>query len=278
MIPDYSKYDLAQLRQVLRTIDVERFPERVAEVRDRIAQLEQAPPDLEHAPLPQAARTALRNAGKVLLAVGAVDAIYGIANFFLHPGNGFYINFTMLLGAAMLWSCNLRAVALVRWFACVYLPIPLLWAASLGFPPLDLTLSYLRLYPLEVLVIVGLQAGHWLVALWLVRALGLPPVLAARSAAGKPVRDMRIPLALGTLGAVVSIVLMVKLLGSERAIHAESMAQQSLGKGYRVYTEGLNITKTASLRAGESATIVTASVAAWNDGVVMHVPVRWREN
>lgn len=279
MIPDYSTYDLEQLRQVLRTIDAERFPERAAEVRARIDQLEQAPPESE----PAAAafppeQDILRNASKVLLAVGALDALAAVVNYLLHPGNGFYISLGMLLGAAMLWSGNLRAVSIVRWVACAYLPIALLWVVALVLPPLDLNLSYLRLYPLQVLMIAGLQACHWLVALWLVRTLGLPPILAARSAAGKPVRDMRIPFAVGTLGVVFTIVLMAKLLDSERAHRAEAMAQQSVGKGYRVYTEALNISTTRAFGASESATLVTASVAAWNDNVVIHVPVQWREN
>lgn len=279
MIPDYTDYDLEQLRQVLRTIDAERFPERASEVRERIAALEQArsaPETAETAPQPE--QGTLRSVGKVLAAVGAVDAVVAVATYLLHPENGFYMSVAMWLGAVMVWSGNLRAVSMVRWVACAYLPIALLWAVALFFPPLDLSLSYLRLYPLQLLMLAGVQVCHWVVALWLVRTLGMPPILAARLAAGKPVRDMRIPFALGSLGVLFSIFLMTKLLGSERAHRAEALAQQSVGKGYRVYTESLNIATTAALGSGESATHVTASVAAWNDSVVIHVPVHWREN
>lgn len=278
MIPDYSNYDLEQLRQVLRTIDAERFPERAAEVRARIAQLDQSPPEPEPEPATKAGQTALRHAGKVLLAIGILDLAIAIAGYFANPANPFFLNFTMLLGAALLWSGNLRAASLVRWVACAYLPVALYWAVLLARQPLDLNMSYLRLYPLQVLVMVFQQACHWLAALWLVRTLGLPPILAARSAVGKRVRDMRIPFALGMLGTIAGIVLLGKLLGSERATRAESMAQQSLGKGYHVYTEGMNISKTTAVGSGQSATFVSASVAAWNDRVVMHVPVQWREH
>jgi hypothetical protein len=275
LTPDYSNYDLEQLRQVLRSIDADRFPERASEVRERIARLEQSPPEPESAPASLTERITLRNASKVLLAFAALDAVVAVANFLLHPGNTFSVNLAMLIGAALLWSGKLRAASLVRWLACAYLPVALYWAVLLTRQPLDLNLSYLRLYPLQVMVIVGLEACHWFVALWLVRTLGLPTILAARSAAGKKVRDMRIPFALGTLGTVAGIVLMIQLLGGERAIRAKSMAQQSVGKAYHTYVEGMNILTTTG--NGESATFVKASVAAWNDDVVVHIPVQWRE-
>lgn len=277
MIPDYSRYDLDQLRQALKTVDAERYPERAAELRARIAQLDATPPEPPPAPETLTARTALHKAAKVLLAVGILDFTIAVAGYLSHPGNSFFFNFTMLLGAAMLWSGNLRAASIVRWLACAYLPVVLYWVVLLARQPLDLNLSYLRLYPLQVLVLVFQEACHWFAALWLVRALGLPTILAARSAAGKRVRDMRIPFALGMIGSVVGIVLLMKLLGSERALRAEATAQQSLGKNYHVYTESLNISKTIAADSAVSPTFVTASVAAWNDAVVMHVPVKWKE-
>ena len=41
MEPDFSKYDAAKLRQVLGTIDAMRFPDRVEEIKARLAALKQ---------------------------------------------------------------------------------------------------------------------------------------------------------------------------------------------------------------------------------------------
>lgn len=58
--PDYTHYSAEQLRQVLRRIDGERFPERVQEIQARLAELESAPPPLEtHAPGPDDGATAI---------------------------------------------------------------------------------------------------------------------------------------------------------------------------------------------------------------------------
>ncbi len=106
---------------------------------------------------------------------------------------------------------------------------------------------------------------------WLVRELGRAPVLAAQVAAGRKVRDMRIPIALSVALSLAGVGLMVNLLGGERARRAETMAAQKLGTEYRYHTQSMRIA------SGSKGTGVSASVAAWNRVAVIDVPVQWQE-
>ena len=62
----------------------------------------------------------------------------------------------------------------------------------------------------------------------------------------------------------------------EGATYLARFFNLQVGKDYKVYTEGLNILSIRSTN-GERNNAVNASVAAWNDNVVIHVPVSWRE-
>lgn len=221
-------------------------------------------------------RTIFRRASKIMLVIAAIELAITIWNLARQPGGNIAFGISLLIGAAMLWSCNLRAVSLVRWFSATYVPVASLWLFFVIRQPADLTFAYLLLYPLQVFMLVAVELAHWLLALWLLRELGRAPVLAARGAAGKKRRDMRIPFALGTASVIAAIIFTVNILGSERAARATFAAHQKVGKDYKVYTDGLNILSTRSTN-GEHSTVVNASVAAWNDSVVIHVPVSWRE-
>jgi hypothetical protein len=271
--PDNPHDELEQARQALRSLDPSSAPEQAAELRSRVAALEAAAADKG----PAAARALLRDAAKGLLAIGAINVALSLAMYFASPANMFTFNFGLLLGAAMLWSCNLRAASLVRWFACAYLGIVIYWLFVLGRQPPDLTLSYLRLYPLQVLAITAIEVLTWIACLGLARQLGRDALMQARAAAGKRRRDMRIPFALGCIGAIVGIAFFSYLLSGPRLERAETLARQSTGPGYRYYTEGMRIVANAPAASGGTEKQVTATVAAWNKDTVYHIPVAWRE-
>lgn len=225
---------------------------------------------------PDEARTIFRRASKIMLVIAAVELAITIWNIVHQPDGNITVGISLLIGAAMLWSCNLRAVSLVRWFSAAYVPMAALGLYFVLRQPAELTFAYLRLYPVQVSMLLAVALAHWLLALWLLRELGRPPVLAARAAAGKKRRDTRIPFALGTAGVIAAIIFSVNILGSERATRATLAAQQKVGKNYKVYPEGINILSIRST-SGERSNVVNASVAAWNDNVIIHVPVSWRE-
>lgn len=221
-----------------------------------------------------AARAIFRRAAIAMLIIAGIELAVTVWNMVQQPGT-FSINLAMLVGAAMLFSGNLRAVSLVRWLSAAYVPIAALWLFLVIRQPADLTFAYLRLYPFQVFMLVVVALVHWLMAVRLLRELGKPEVLAARAAAGKKLRDMRIPIALGAAGVVAGIIFNITLLGGERATRAAALAQQKAGSNYKVHVDSINVVK--QLNGGEHATFVNASVAAWNDSVVVHVPVSWRE-
>lgn len=221
-------------------------------------------------------RTLLRHAAGVVCAVAVVELAITIWNAVNQANGAITVGFSLLIGAALLATCNLRAVSLVRWICACYLPVAVLMLFFVLRQPLDLTLAYVRLYPGQVLMLVVVEVAHWLLALWLLRRLGSAPVLVARATAGKKVRDMRIPIALGSVIVIAGIIFSVTMLDGERAMRASVEAQRKAGSNYKVYTESLSMVKKLSDN-GDNITYVNASVAAWNDSVVVHVPVSWQE-
>lgn len=277
MGPDYATYDAEQLQQALRSIDAARFPERVEEIQARLAALAIAQHQKRAEPAAAAPERSsdlpiLQRAGKVLVVIGVIDIavmIYVVAN-----GNSYSssLNFFALIAGIFLWRGGLRAASVVRWLAWSTLPAMLMMAiATPGLQPWDLTLTELRLFPGTVLVAAALAIGQCGVMVWLVRELGRGELLAARVAAGRPLRDMRIPFALGVAGSLAGLCLMAYLLSGERADRAQMMVAAKLGAGYRYHVNSLNI------MYGRGATAVNASVVAWNATSVLNVPVWWRE-
>lgn len=275
--PDYASYDAVQLRQALRTIDTARFPERTEEINARLAALELAqqsapPSSAGAAPDCPLALAILQRVGKVLVIIGIIDIavmIYAVAH------GGWYsstLNIFALIAGIFLWRGGLRAASIVRWIAWASVPAALtLPIIARALQPLDLTLTELRLSPGAVLLSAALVIGYGGLLVWLIRELGSAPVLAARMAAGRPRRDMRIPFALGVAASLGGLWLMVHVLGGERAGRAQTMAAEKLGAGYRYHTSSMHVF------SGSGGTAVNASVVAWNPASIITVQVQWRE-
>lgn len=277
MDPDFAKYDATQLRQVLGTIDAIRYPERVEEIKARLAALEDEQLTMPSPPVPTEqphppGRRILRRVGKVLVAIGVANVVVALGVAAVAHSSSFSLDVFALIAGIFLWRGGLRAASAVRWLAWLSLPATLLMTlAFLTIQPFDLTLTELRLYPFAALTAATLTIGYIVVTLWVMRQLGSAAVLAARAAAGRPVRDMRVPLALGVAGALAGLGIMVYLLGGARADRAEVMVAAKFGAGYHYHVN------TMSVMSRNGVTAVNASVVAWNQDAVLTVPVYWKE-
>lgn len=136
--------------------------------------------------------------------------------------------------------------------------------------PADLALVQLRLAPTAfaayyVPLLISLAA-----VAFMARQLGQAPILAEREAAGRKLRDMRIPLALGLVFAVLAGGLQYRVLNGSDARQAKQVATDKLGPAYHYYTNSIAI-------GGGAKTRVSATVQAWNDNQVLQVPVQWEK-
>lgn len=220
---------------------------------------------VEHRPI-------LRRAGVVLIVVGLLDVVlmvYGILSNMAYT-SGF--NVLAVVAGIFLMRSSLRAASLVRWLAV----FTLAGCASLviAWPfvqPIDFTLTQLRLSPLLTIGSLGVAVVLGLVLFWLYRELGHVSVLAAQVAAGRPVRDMRIPAVVGICVVVALAVFMGLLLGGEAAMKAKAIAAKQLGAKYRYHVTSLSIS------SNSQGTFVSGTVAAWNDTEIQNVSVEWEE-
>jgi hypothetical protein len=213
-----------------------------------------------------------KRTGGVLLAVGLVDIavmVYCIVNRISYSSS---FNIFAVLAGIFLMRGSLRAASIVRWFSVFMLAAFLMLIAAWPFlQPVDLTLTQVRLTPVASVATVVLVTAVLALLLWLARELGREPVLAARAAAGRKLRDMRIPAAVGVGLVVVMGVFLSVLLGGESASRARALAEQQTGPGFRYHVSSLNIAKNSR------GTFVSGVVTAWNQGEVRYVAVRWEE-
>jgi hypothetical protein len=204
-------------------------------------------------------------AGRVLLALGGIGLIVAIVRIFVIGRFSMGWDFLALVFGIALCACGPRAATIVRWLVVAWLPPTLVFALALCLaPPLDLTLTSIRLYPLDFLWTLLAAILPAVAMFWLLRVLPKP----ARA------RSSRIALALGVLTALFGIGMMVRMLGGADALRARDMVAEKYGNGYRYYTTSLNMVKNIN---GNEGTTISATVVVWNKGQVLTVPVQWRE-
>jgi len=208
----------------------------------------------------------------VLLVVGVLDIgvmIYCIANSISYSSS---FNIFAVIAGVFLLRASLRAASVVRWLAMFMLAALLTLILAWPFlQPWDLTLTEVRLNPWSAGGTVAFAALVLGLLAWLYSQLGRAPILAARAAAGRPKRDMRIPAVVGVGLVVVLGVFLSVFLSGESASKAESIAAQQLGDGYRYHVSSLNI------QMNNRVKFVSGVVTAWNDKEIKSVPVRWEE-
>ena len=214
----------------------------------------------------------LRRVGQVLMALGLLDVavlVYGaVTGASWSSGLGFFA----IAAGFFVMRGSLRVASVVRWAAT--------FVASAGVAlvgvwpwvqPLDLTLTLARLNPWTVTVAAAVSAALLAVLFWLVRQLGSAPVLLARTAAGRPVRRMRIPMLLGAGLTAGLAAIAITFAASATAVKARDMAAAQLGSGWRYHVTALNI------RSTPQGTSVRGIVTAWSATEVRNVAVKWDE-
>jgi hypothetical protein len=214
----------------------------------------------------------LKRTGAVLAAIGAIDIaamIYCISTGISYSSS---FNIFALLAGIFLIRGNLLAATIVRWFSVFLLAS--FAAFALTWPltqPWDLTLTQARLSPWQATASVVLLLAAICLLFWAQRSLGESPVLAAVVAAGRKVRDMRVPATLGVGLVVLLVVLMPLFLSGESGKRALSLAEAQLGKDFKYHVSSLRVT------ANSEGTFVSAVVTAWSQQEVRTVPLSWRE-
>ncbi|MCU6497083.1 hypothetical protein LPN04_04660 [Rugamonas sp. A1-17] len=281
--PDYSKYDQEQLRQIRRSIDTERFPERVAQIEARLAELAAQPSVSAASPAAAAAvadrpradpasyRPVMRRAAKVMACVAAVDVAAGIWNAMHGMGSMFNIDVSSLVVMLLLAFGGLRVAIVLRWLSMVGVPMLVVWPLLAFFQPLDLTLTQLALQPSAYVINFLLPMFKSGMSLWMLYLLSDPAIRQARAFEGRKPYDMRVPLALGALLLAGYGVMFFTLMMGERGRHAEQLAAQKEGAKYRYHVNNIRVI------SNSNGTFVSATVVVWNDKFVGGMDVSWQE-
>lgn len=207
-----------------------------------------------------------KEAGAALVGLGLLD-IAALA-YCIHYNIAYTSSFNIfaVIAGLLLLGGSLRTASVVRWFSVFMLSsVAIALPLSPLVQPLDLTLVQVRNAPVDASFLAVFYAA--ICALWalLAVALGKPEVHAARAAAGRRRRDMRIPGGLGAGLALLAIVGLSVVLNGESAEKAKALAQEQAGPDYRYSVRALNFTNHS----------VAALVTAWNDREVRQIPVTW---
>lgn len=214
-------------------------------------------------------RLILQRTGAVLIALGMIRLVVEL--FSAPEGQLKFEVLVLAVGLAVFFG-NMRVIAVVRWLAWLSI-VPMMFGMLVPFisGPAELAIAQLRLAPVESLTQFYLPALLTVaLTMWVIVQLGRPALLAARVAQSRPLRDMRIPLALGVVlvGAIMGF--QFKMLNSADAEHARRLAAAQRGPGYQYHTNGI------FYQVG-SGTKVRANVQMWNDKEVTQMQVGWEK-
>jgi hypothetical protein len=220
----------------------------------------------------QSYRPILKRVGIVLIVVGLFDIAW-MVNCIVHQiSYSSSLNLFAVIAGILLMRGNLRTAAGVRWFGTFGLSAAI--AGILGWPaiqPLDLTLTRIRLDPVGFVGGVAFLTLTLAVLAWGVKELGRPPVQAAIDGAGVKRREVRWAMVAGVLLILGLGVSLHFMLGGESAKHAISMAEQTVGPGYRLRVTSLQISSNANRES------VSGVVTAWNDKEIREIPIHWEK-
>lgn len=215
----------------------------------------------------------LKRTGTVLIVVGLLDValmVYCILNRIEYASS---FNVFAVIAGILLMRGSLRTASVVRWYSVfMFSAFAALLIAWPLMQPIDLTVTQLRLSPLLAIELLVFVAFAFPLLFWLYRELGKAPVLAAQVAAGRKVKNMRLPAAVGVGLVAATCVSLTIMVGSESASKARVIAEQQLGSTYRYHVTSL------SIAWSNRGTLVSGSVTAWNDREVRDVPVKWEEH
>ena len=106
---------------------------------------------------------------------------------------------------------------------------------------------------------------------WTARRLGSAPIEQARALEGRKRYNMRWPLGLGMVGAVVGAVFVMKMLSGESAEHGKLLAMLKVPGNHKFHVVGLN------MQQNSVGTYYRANVVFWNDSELGRIAVDWKE-
>lgn len=212
-------------------------------------------------------RAIMRKTSYVLLVIGVIEicwTAYGAANN--SNASVKYDLVNVINGLLLLWG-GLRIASAIRWLAVLVLGVQVSGALLAPFiQPWSLTRAQLHLTPPEEIAFALVYSTFYIaLTLWLAFMLGKPAIQTARTAAGRPRRDMRIPAALGAGSMLVFFIVLHVSFTGDSAEKAIAMAEQTTGPGYQYRVAAME----------QSTKSVTAIVTAWSDEQVRNIQVGW---
>ncbi|MFC3461381.1 MULTISPECIES: hypothetical protein [Massilia] len=199
--------------------------------------------------------------------VGIAELIYGISTA---PQGQFRLQVSGLIMGALLFYGGFRVVSALRWLAFLgILPCVLVFVSQFALVPCGLQLAQWRLMPGAVTAHYAALLGIAALTIFVAHQLSRPELLDEHRAAGRGMRDMRVPLTLGLVVALGATWFQYRILNGEEAQQARQMAADKFGDRYQYYINAVWI------QASSNGTSVSATVQAWNDNEVLQLPVHW---
>jgi len=212
-------------------------------------------------------RQTLKQAGKILIIVGAIDIAVMVACIFTSQAYSSSLNVFALAAGIYLVRGNLRTALWVTRFGAFLLTGCIL-ALFLVFPsvePLSLWVVELKLHTLATLLTLAVPVVLLPVLIWVYRLLRRPEVLAALKEEGLTAKAPRFYIGMGVALALFMAVMLHVLFNGEGAKKAIALARAQNGNQYEYAIRQINIGPDSG----------SAVVTAFKEDEIKDVSVKW---
>lgn len=272
--PDYASYSKEQLESILKRIDQEQFPDRVAELKKRLLEGDYLQTQtsskqdrleaLTYAPL-------LRKCGTILAVAGIIDVL--ITYFALLSKGSWNISILPILVGIYLTKNGRKFALFVRWcsYFGVTMLIMLLTLSYAFIQPMDLTLTQIRLQPVSMLSTFAYQLVWIGILVWLAKALSIPEITTLNSTPNTLKWIAQKPIPLGAFFSALILSVLMWFLNGTTAKHAMDIAQKVYGQEFQYYVSHLSVTHR------DDRKYIKAQVIMWNKDKINSELVSWHE-
>lgn len=212
-------------------------------------------------------RRALKQAGKILVTVGAIDIAVMIACMAAGQAYSSSLNVFAVAAGIFLLRGSLRTALYVTRFGAFLLTGCIL-AAFLVMPaiqPLSLWVVELKLHTLFTILMVAVPVVFLPLLIWVYRLLRQPEVVMALKKQKLPAGPPRIWFGMGASLAILLAVIMHVLFNGDGAKKAIELARTQNGAQYEYAIRQINIGPDSG----------SAVVTAFKDDEIKEVSVRW---
>lgn len=299
-IPNYANYSKEQLEGVLRRIDRERFPERVAEVEQRLidgnyrkgekngsknsderdALVKQSLVDGDSGISKEIKMAALTGI-QVVEKVGSGFLLFGIAylvlNIFLQFGTDSYI-FDLLpiaMGASLLRikEHHLDHAVPFRWLAQIFIPVSILTtSATYAFiQPWDLSLTQFRLFPVDSFGFLAFFVLQIALMAWAIQTLSIPEITQLQPKTRFFQMFLRNPIPVGLITSCIFVWGIHANLNGEIAQEGLERARGELGSGFNYAVTHVT---TGKSKYGQQRRVF---VTAWTRKEIIVIEENWND-